>query len=73
MKSKPISLSLTHQWVLGLRKANDVGFCVFEMFWVGLGLEMGLKLGLEWVWNWVRFGFGIGLGLDLELGFVVPH
>ena len=34
VKSRPVSLSLTHQWGLGFMKACDVGFWVFEMFWV---------------------------------------
>ena len=32
VKSRSISLSLTHQWVLGFEKACDIGFWVFEMF-----------------------------------------
>ena len=32
VKSRPISLSLNHQRVLGFMKACDVGFWVIEMF-----------------------------------------
>ena len=34
VKSKPNSSSSNHRWVLGLRKACDVGFWVFGMFGV---------------------------------------